>query len=378
MDEINELKNAIGEYQKAASAAIAGTGKGIAELTARLDEIEKKSQRPPAYGVGWGGGEGEEVKAFESYLRKGEAAGELKAMSIGSDPDGGYSVVSPLAASMTRRIFELSPVRQVARVVEVRTDAFEELVDNGEPAANWVGEKSARPETDGPQIGKLRIPVCEIYSAPKVTQNLLEDSAFDVGAWLVEKIADKFARAEAAGFITGDGITQPRGILTYPVAATDDATRAWGTLQYTPSGAAGAFAASNPSDALLDMVYKLKSAYRPRATWLMNRDTARRIRQFKDGQGNYLWQAGATAGQPDSLMGFPVLLAEDMPAIAANSLSIAFGDLSTGYTIADRVGVSVLRDPFSVKPHVQFYTRKRVGGGLSNSEAIKLMKFAAT
>lgn len=378
MDDITELKIAIGEYQKTANDAISDTAKGVRALNERLNEIETKAARP-VFGGGQPYGESaDEIKAFGAYLRKGEVAPELKAMSVGSDPDGGYSVVSALSVEITKRIFEMSPVRQVARVVTVDKDAFEELVDKDDAAASWVGETGDRPETATPQIAKMRIPAFEIYSMPKATQQLLEDSSLDIGEWLIDKVTSKFARAEAAGFIVGNGVTQPRGFLTYPANTTDDTTRAWGTMQYVPSGAAGAFAASNPADALIDVIYKLKTDYRPRAAWLMNRDTARRIRQFKDAQGQYIWQPGATAGQPDNLLGFPVRLAEDMPAIAANSFGVAFGDFSAGYTIVDRVGVSVLRDPFTAKPHVLFYTRMRVGGDVNNFEAIKLMKFAAS
>lgn len=299
-------------------------------------------------------------------------------MSVGSDPDGGYWVPSELSSSITKTIFDSSPIRQIARIVSIETDSFEEILDRDQVGASWVEETGARTETTTPEIGKINIPAREIYCSPRVTQKLLDDAKVDIAAWLSEKISDRFSRSEATAFVTGDGIGKPRGFLSYTTAATSDATRPWGTLEHVPSGASGAFASSNPGDALISLLFALKAGYRRGANWLMNSKTTAATRKLKDGQGNYLWQTSVIAGQPDLLLGYPVLAGEDMPDMAANSLSIAFGNFQRGYTVVDRHPMRMLRDPYTAKPHVLFYTYRRVGGDVVNFEAIKLLKFATS
>jgi HK97 family phage major capsid protein len=371
--EIADLKLALDGYQSAAAG-------GIADLGGRVARLETAVRRPPLASPATPHAiERDGVsRAFAEYLRSGEHAPELKALSIGVDPEGGYAVSPAMSDAITRVVFDTSPIRRHARVVAIQSDAFEELVDKDDVVANWANETSARTETASPALAKLRIPAHEIYAMPKATQQVLEDANFDIEGWLAGKLADRFARRENTAFVTGNGVGQPRGFASYAVSTAVDSARPWGTLQYVASGAAGGFAASNPSDQLIALLYSLKADYRDKATWMMNRDAARRIRQFKDAQGSYLWQPAVAAGQPDMLMGFPVTLAEDMPAIAADSLSLAFGNFAAGYTIVDRTGVAVLRDPYSAKPHVLFYTRKRVGGDVTNFDAIKLMKFAVS
>jgi HK97 family phage major capsid protein len=370
--EIADLKLALDGYQTAAAG-------GLADLGGRVARLETAVRRPPLAPPAAHGAERDGLgRAFADYLRSGAHAPELKALSIGVDPEGGFAVSPAMSDAITKVVFDTSPIRRHARVVAIQSDAFEELVDKDDAAATWANETGARAETAAPALAKLRIPAQEIYAMPKATQQVLEDANFDIENWLAGKLADRFARRENAAFVIGNGVGQPRGFASYAVSTAADSARPWGTLQYVASGAAGAFAASNPSDQLIALLYALKADYRDQAVWMMNRDCARRIRQFKDGQGNYLWQPAVAAGQPDMLMGFPVTLAEDMPAIAADSLSIAFGNFAAGYTIVDRVGVSVLRDPYSAKPHVLFYARKRVGGDVTNFDAIKLMKFAVS
>jgi HK97 family phage major capsid protein len=372
--EIAELKTAVDGYHAAASEAVKAIG-------GRLDGIEKRLNRP---GVGGGDGNREDevaLKSFGTYLRRGTVDDEMKAMTVGSDPDGGYAVVTPLANTITKRIYETSPIRQVARVVTVEADAFEELLDADDAAATWVGETDARPETASPKLGKLRIPVHEIYANPKASQTLLEDASTDIGAWLEGKVADRFGRSENAAFVNGNGVGKPRGFLTYPTAATADAVRPWGTLQHVVTGEAATFiaptATASPVDCLIDLMTAVKAGYRPRAAWLMNRATAGVIRKFKDPEGRFVWTDPLMPGALPTLLGFPVYLAEDMPDIAAGKYPVAFGDFQAGYTVVDRIGIQVLRDPFTAKPFVVFYTRKRVGGDVNNSEAIKLLKIAA-
>jgi HK97 family phage major capsid protein len=317
--------------------------------------------------------------ALDTYMRKGDATPDMqkKALSVGSDPDGGYAVTPDTSGRMMKKVYESSPIRQLAFVQTLGTDSLEGPIDNGEADAGWVGEKQARNETGTPQLGKWAIPVHEVYAMPAATQKILEDNQFNLEGWLEGKVSDKIARVENGAFVKGDGNLKPRGLLDYPVAATPDATRPWGTFEFVASGANGAFAAANPADKIIDLIYSLKAAYRSNARFLMARTTVAAVRKLKDGQGNYLWQPSAQAGQPATLLDYGVAEAEDMPGIAANSLSIGFGDIRETYTILDRVGISVLRDPFTRKGWVLFYTRKRTGGGAVNFEAFKLMKFAA-
>lgn len=324
----------------------------------------------------------EHGKAFSAFVRKGQDAGlialEKKAMTAGNDPEGGYLVPSELAQRIVQRQRDLTPLRQLATVMEVSSDALEMLSDRNEAEANWVAETAARAETTTPSLGKVRIPVHEISAQPKASQKLLDDAQINVEEWLATKVADRFARREADAFINGDGVTKPRGLLTYGVSGNDDEARSWGQLQYIASGAAGGFASTNPADKLLDMIYKLKASYLPKASWLMPRSVSAGIRKLKGGDGNYLWQISLQSGQPPTLLGFPVFFSEDMPAIAANSLSLAFGDFGETYTIVDRTGIRLLRDPYTDKPNVKFYTTKRVGGDVVNFDAIKLMRFSAS
>jgi HK97 family phage major capsid protein len=242
--------------------------------------------------------------------------------------------------------------------------------------SGWASETATRPETATPTFNEIVPSFGELYANPAATQAMLDDAAFDVESWLANEIATEFAKAEGAAFVNGNGSNKPKGFLTAPTAATGDATRPFGTLQHVASGVAGAFATSNPQDKLVELVHALRAPYRQGATWVMNASTLSAIRKFKTTDGAFIWQAGLSAGQPDTLLGYPVVEAEDMPDIAANSLSIAFGNFKAGYLIAERTETNILRDPYSNKPYVHFYATKRLGGALINSEAIKLMKFA--
>lgn len=324
--------------------------------------------------------------ALRSYLKSGDTSGiEAMAvqasMSVGSDPDGGYSVLPAFSNEITRTVKETSPLRDLARVVTINTDAFEELVDRDDVGAAWVGEAESRPATDTAQLGKLSIPVHEQYAMPKVTRKLLDDSAIDIGAWLTGKVADKFARAENAAFVVGDGLKKPRGFLSYPTSAAGDDSRPWGTIQHVDTGVSGGFAAPDaaaavsPADVLVSTVYALKSGYRPGAWWFMNSATAAAVRKLKDADGRFIWTDSLQQGQPPMLLGYPVRILEDMPAIAANSLPIAFGDPMRFYTIVERFGIRVLRDELTAKPHVLFYCFRRLGGDVTNFEALKLVRF---
>lgn len=318
-----------------------------------------------------------EFKALDKFIRSGDET-DIKSMSIGSDPDGGYTVFPVQSESMTIRLFDQSPMRRLSRVETLTIgDSFEEIDDRDEIGATWVGEQEARTETDTAQLGKWHVPVHEIYALQKVTQRLLDDSSRDLGAWIDGKITDKFGRSEGTAFATGDGLKKPRGFLDYPTNTTADATRAAGTLQYVKTGAASSFAASNPADVLRTLMWALRAPYRNGAVWQMNSATASTIDKFKDGQGNYIWRQGQTAGAASSLLGYEVAINEDMPDIGTNAFPIAFGNFKLGYCIAEKKGIKMLRDPYTDKPNVKFYAYRRIGGGLANDDAIKLLKCEA-
>jgi HK97 family phage major capsid protein len=312
--------------------------------------------------------------AFDKFMRKGEevmSVDERKALSVGSDPDGGYVVNPDLSGRIVTKVFESSPMRAYASIQVISSDALEGLFDLDEAASGWVGETDARAETATPQLGKWRIPVHELFAKPKATQKLLDDASINMEAWLASKVAEKFARDESNAFVVGNGVNKPRGFLTYA-----NGTTLPGTIEQFPTGVSAALAtAPDGGDALINALYGLKQQYRANATWFMNRATTKLVRKAKDSDGAYLWSPGIQAGQPATLLGYPVAAFEDMPDPAASSLSIAVGDMREAYQIVDRIGIRTLRDPYSSKPYVEFYTTKRVGGDIVNFEAIKLIRF---
>jgi HK97 family phage major capsid protein len=321
----------------------------------------------------------EHKAAFASYVRSGEAGGlkrlEGKALSAGSGPDGGYLAPATVEAEILRRLATVSPIRSIATVRTISSGTYKKAFSTTGPASGWVGETAARPQTGTPTLAELSFPAMELYAMPAATQTLLDDAIVNIDQWIAEEVESAFAEQEGAAFVSGDGVDKPKGFLSYPVVA--DASWSWGNLGVLNSGAAGAFAASNPSDILVDLVYALKAGYRQNAAFVMNRKTQAVIRKFRDANGNYLWQPPASAGAPATLLGFPLVEAEDMPNIAANAVALAFGDFRRGYLVVDRAGVRILRDPYSAKPHVLFYTTKRVGGGVQDFAAIKGLRFAA-
>ena len=316
-------------------------------------------------------------KAFAAYLRSGDDDGlrglELdgKAMATSIAADGGYLVDPQTADTIKGTLSTTASIRAVASVVTVDATSYDVLVDHSEMGAGWATETGGMAETTTPQIDRITIPLHELSALPKASQRLLDDSAFDIEGWLAGRIADKFARSEAGAFINGDGIDKPKGLLTYPTVENE--IWEWGHIGFVSTGLPGGI---NGGDAIVDLVYALGAAYRANGTFLMNSKTAGTIRKLKDNDGRFLWSDGLAAGEPARLMGYPVLIAEDMPDIAQDATPIAFGDFGAGYTIAERPDLRVLRDPFSAKPHVLFYATKRVGGAVSDFGAIKLLKFA--
>lgn len=300
---------------------------------------------------------------------------EAKAAFVGSDPAGGFWVLPDTSGRIIQKVYETSPIRQYATIETISTDSLEGPTDNAEVTSGWVGETQARTETTTPTTGTYKIVVGEQYAQPKISQKLLDDAAYDVEGWLARKVSEYLSRQENYSFILGNGVNKPRGLFSYTTAATADATRAWGTPEHIATGVSGGWPASNPADKLIDLCYKVKAAYRQGAVWVTNRALVGEIRKFKDGQGQYLWAPGLTPGQPQAILNFPVVEMEDVPTKAADSLSIGFGNVREAYTIVDRLGIRTLRDPFTSKGWVLFYTTKRVGGDLVNSEAFKFLKF---
>lgn len=319
--------------------------------------------------------------AFYSLVRHGDierlSADERKALSAGSDPDGGYLLPTPTVGRMVKRVYEQSTMRQLANVLTISTDALEGIVDNDEADAGWVSEMGARNDTDTPQVGKYRIEAHEMYAQPKVTQKLIDDAATDVEAWLADKVADKFARVEGNAFWNGNGVGQPRGLATYTTAATGDGSRAWGTFEHVLTGANGDFTTTK-ADPLQDLLGAFKDQYLQNASFAMRREVRTKIRKLKEATSDrYLWEPSLQAGQPDRLLGYPVRIDQYMPSLTTGSLSLAFGDFREAYTIVDRIGVRTLRDPYTAKPYIRFYSTKRTGAGAVNTEAVKYLKFAA-
>lgn len=318
-------------------------------------------------------------KAFAAYLRRGDDAGlrglavEEKAMASGTD--GGYLAAPVISDTVQEALRGAGSLRALATVVQVESAAYEVLADRSDIGAGWASETVATAETDTPQVERISIPLHELAAMPKATQRLLDDASFDLESWLAERIAEKFARAESAAFITGNGMDKPRGLLNYPTAPNATATD--GNIGLINTGAAGDFAGTAPANALIELVYALGAGYRANASFLMNSRVAGMIRRMRDGDGRYLWSDGLAAGEPARLLGYPVLICEDMPNPAAGSKSVAFGDFRRAYTVAERPELRILRDPYSAKPHVLFYATKRVGGGVVDTRAVKLLNFAA-
>lgn len=315
-------------------------------------------------------------KAFNAYLRSGDDDAlrglevEAKGLSTAVNSDGGYLVDPQTSDSVKSVLNATASIRAIASVVHVEATSYDVLVDHTDVDSGWATEAGTVVEGATPTIDRITVQLHELSALPKASQRLLDDSAFDIEGWLAGRIADKFARAEASAFINGDGIDKPKGFLDH--ATVDNDVWAWGNLGYVPSGSDG----DVTGDAIVDLVYALGAEYRANASFVMNSKTAGLVRKLKDNDGRFLWADGLAAGQPAVLMGYPVLIAEDMPDAATDSMSIAFGDFAAGYTVAERPDLRVLRDPFSAKPHVLFYATKRVGGDVSDFAAIKLLKFA--
>jgi HK97 family phage major capsid protein len=346
-----------------------------------IDALAKKAFRPGA-GADVDPDKEAHRKAFSAFMRKGTETGlldlERKAITVGVLGDGGYALPEVIDTMISERLVDISPMRAVAEIVTVSTSDWKRIHNTRGMASGWVGETTARTATNTPTIVEIPAIMGEIYANPQASQQSLDDLAFNVEAWIADNIATEFAFQEGGAFVTGNGTNKPKGITAYTTAATADASRAFGTVEHVATGVSADFAASNKGDKLIDLVFKLKAGFRANASWMLAKAILGEVRQFKGSDNNYLFQPGLAAGTPATLLGYPIVEAEDMPVKAANSLSIAFGDFKRGYCIVDRVGIRSLRDPYSNKPNVGFYTTKRVGGMVTDSEAIKFLKFSVS
>lgn len=382
--ETEQKLKAISESMDALKAKADEAHANEEKLRKSLDDAHANIEKLTVLGGEKGDGltlEQREYKtALLQYVRKGDTHGlDAKAMSVGSDPDGGYLVTPDMSGRIVSKVFETSNIRAIASVQTIGTDALEGKTDLDEADAGWVSETGARPATGTPQVGKWRIPVHELYAMPEATQKLLDDASVDVGAWLEGKISAKFSRVEETAFVSGDGAGKPRGIFSYTTAATADSARTWGVLEHVLTGSDGTFGTDpNGIEKLLTLIGALKPHFLPGARFLMNRTTQTEVRTLTDASsaGKFVFVPSFQAGVPNTLLGYPISIADDMASFSTHdSLAVAFGNFSAGYQIVDRQGIRVLRDPYTNKPYVRFYATKRVGGDVIDFEAIKFLKF---
>lgn len=377
-EELKKGTGNAGEYE----AKLAKIEEDLQKKEKQLSDLEAKMNRPGFAGVSEEDqAKAEHRKAFNAFVRKGITDGladlQVKAVQVGVDADGGYAVPEEMSRTIYSMLEAHSPMRAVCDVRTVGTEDIKQLVDIGGVTSGWVAETTARPETTAPQLDVVTPTFGEIYAQPSATQKAIDDIFFNVENWLTTSIEREFAKQENIAFTTGNGVNKPKGLLDATMATTDDDTRAFGTFQYLKTGVAAGMPATNPSDLLIDLVSSLKTRYYGNARFMMNRQTLATIRKWKDNHDNYLWQPGLQSGEPNSILGFPYVYNDDFPAIAANALCLAFGDFREAYIILDRVGIRLLRDPYTHKPYVMFYATKRVGNMILNTEALKFIKCEA-
>lgn len=351
----------------------------IDRTSARLERLETARHRPALAEEGLDHkGEAEHKNAFIHYMRKGEEQPllnfERKSLSTAVDPDGGYLIPPEINNRLGQNILSSSVMRKIASTITISTDAVEFLVDQKGAEAGWVSETGDRAETETPTPSKIRIPVHEIYAKPKATQKLLDDARIDVEAWLSAKVSETMAYMENRAFFYGNGEGQPTGFLAYPKSY--DTFKADHLLTFK-AGKKDGLLAPNTCDVFIDALHSLRPDYLNEAVWVMSRSTLAAVRKLKDSNGHYLWQAGLEGDFRQRLLGYPIELSDEMPALNMEEASsaIAFGNFKRGYQIVDRAGTRVLRDPYSSKPYVEFYTTRRVGGNLIDCRAISLIEF---
>jgi HK97 family phage major capsid protein len=371
-DRLEESFDIVARQDKA-EADIRELRSDVDDVKTRLDKVARAATRPSIAGREM---QGSEVKGFvEGYLRCGRES-EIKSIQGTTPGEGGYAVPREIDAVIARELAEISPIRTIAQVVRTGTSGYRKLIATGGTASGWVSETAARPATATPEFSEIAPPTGDLYANPAASQAMLDDVGFDLEAWLAAEIAAEFARAEGAAFVSGTGTNQPEGFLSAPTSLAEDDTRAFGQLQYIGSGSAAGFDAE-PDAKLIDLIHSLKAGHRQGASFVMNSTTLAAVRKLKTSDGAFLWQPGLVEGQPDRLLGYPVIEAEDMPDIAGGTFPIAFGNFRHGYLITEQSATKILRDPFTNKPFVHFYATRRIGGQVLDSNAIKLLKIEA-
>jgi HK97 family phage major capsid protein len=361
--------------QDRAEADITALRSDVDEVKSRLDKVARAATRP-AMGGADPASDAAEVKSFvDGYLRRGRET-ELKSINGGAPADGGFAVPRQIDAVIAAELVNISPIRAIAQVVQTGSSGYRKLVSTSGIASGWVSEVAGRPETGAPKFAEIAPPSGDLYANPAASQSMIDDAAFDLEAWLASEIAVEFGRAEGAAFVRGTGIGQPEGFLTAAKATAEDGVRAFGTMQYIGTGSATGLG-SGLDGKLIDLIHALKTGHRQGAMFVMNSATLASVRKLKTADGAFLWQPGMVEGQPDRLLGYPVIEAEDMPDVAGGAFPIAFGNFRHGYLIAEHSATRVLRDPFTNKPFVHFYATKRIGGKVLDSNAIKLLKIEA-
>jgi HK97 family phage major capsid protein len=362
--------------QGQAEAAITALQSDVAEVKSRLDKVARAAARPAIGGTATPGAAEAEVKGFvDGYLRRGRES-EIKSLNGATPADGGFAIPRTIDAMIASQLKAISPIRAIAQVVQTGTVGYRKLVATSGVASGWVSEIAPRPETATPQFAEIAPPAGDLYANPAASQGMLDDVGFDLESWLANEIAMEFARAEGTAFVKGNGVNRPSGFLNAPTGTAADSTRAFGQVQYVGSGNATTLGTTVETK-LIDLIHALKNGYRQGACFVMNSATLARIRKLKTTDGAFMWLPGMVEGQPDRLLGYPVVEAEDMPDVAANAFPIAFGNFRAGYLIAEHGATKVLRDPFSNKPFVHFYATRRIGGQVLDSSAIKLLKIEA-
>lgn len=387
-----ELKSSFEEFQKkndkridaieSEKGKLAESVETLNGKLSELDELKSSLEAELAAVKRPGGGVAnkdvaEHKGAFELFVRKGKDDGlaelEQKAMQIGSDPDGGYAVPEELDRNIISALRDEVVMRQECNVVSVGNPSYKRLVNKGGASSGWVGETDARPETSTSKIGIVEPVWGEIYGNPAATQTMLDDAFFNVEQFITDELTIEFAEQEEAAFTNGDGSKKPKGLLAYGSDDKADKDREWGKLQHLLLKKPDELTA----DEVMQLVYTLRKPYRNGAKFMMNNSTLFKVRTLKDSQGNYLWQPGLQLGQPSALLGYGIAENEQFADMAAGAAPLAFGNFKRCYTILDRIGIRMLRDPYTNKPFVHFYTTKRVGSMMVDSNAVKLLKAAA-
>ena len=378
-----EAKSAAAEFLKNFDGFKTEVSKRMTEMSTRIERLDRKAAdyKRPALARAADLATPHK-KAVSAYLRQGDddhlkALGmETKGLNTAVNAEGGFLVDPQTSEMVSHVLLSGASIRAISRVVQVEATAYDVLVDRGELAAGWIAETGPEVPEVPPAIDRISIPLHELSASPSASQRILDDAAFDLEAWLAERVADRFLRAESAAFVNGDGINKPKGFLTKPAVA--DGSWTWGNIGYIATGTAGDFDPNEPADAIVDLVYTLGAEYRANGAFVMNSKTAGEMRKMKDTQGRFLWIEGLNAETPARLLGYPVQIVEDMPDIATDAHAIAFGDFGHGYTIAERPDLRILRDPYSSRPNVTFFATKRVGGDVTDFAAIKTLKFGVS